>query len=214
MKVEVKICGLGRPQDARISEEAGADYLGVVFAASPRKRSEREARRIWQGRGVNRVGVFVDAPEDQILVRARRLDLAVVQLHGAEDPEYCRRLSEAGDWDVWKAVRPRVEGELEVALERYSQVVDGLLVEGWSASGHGGVGARLDWSWVASVRDAWPEDLRLILAGGLDPANVAQAVEQVRPTVVDVSSGVESAPGIKNPNAVLDFVQAVRNALP
>ncbi len=212
MNVEVKICGLGWPEDARVAEEAGADYLGVVFATSPRQRSEKEARRIWQGTRAKRVGVFVDGPEKEVLERARRVGLSVVQLHGAEDPDYCQRLSKAGDWDVWKAVRLGAERELEVALERYSEVVAGLVVEGWSARGHGGVGARFDWSWFVGVRDSWPKSLRLILAGGLNPDNVAEAIERVRPGVVDVSSGVESAPGIKNPDAVWAFVEAVRSA--
>jgi phosphoribosylanthranilate isomerase len=212
MGIEVKICGLGWPEDARVAEEAGADYLGVVFATSPRQRSEREAVRIWQGTCANRVGVFVDCLEQEVLERARRLDLKVVQLHGAEHPDYCQRLSEGGDWAVWKAVRLRAERELEVALDRYSQVVTGLVVEGWSAQGRGGVGARFDWSWFAGVRETWPESLRLVLAGGLNPDNVAEAVEEVRPDVVDVSSGVESAPGIKNPDAVWAFVRAARRA--
>jgi len=210
MSVEVKICGLGWPEDARVAEEAGADYLGVVFASGPRRRSEREARRIWQDTSVRRVGVFVDVPEADLVGQARRLGLSVVQLHGAENPEYCRRVSEAGDWHVWKAVRLRTGRELEPALENYSAVVNGLLLEGWGAGGEGGVGARFDWALVARARDAWPEDLRLILAGGLKPRNVAEAIEQVRPGIVDVSSGVESAPGLKNPDAIWAFVEAVR----
>lgn len=210
MSVEVKICGLGWPEDARVAEEAGADYLGVVFASGPRRRSEREASRIWQDTSARRVGVFVDMPEADLLGPARRLGVSVVQLHGAEDPDYCRRVSEAGDWDVWKAVQLRTGRELEPALESYSAVVNGLLLEGWSGGGRGGVGARFDWSLAARARDIWPEDLRLILAGGLNPGNVAEAIERVRPGIVDVSSGVEAAPGLKNPDAVWAFVDAVR----
>jgi phosphoribosylanthranilate isomerase len=212
LNVRVKICGLGRPEDARVAEEAGAEYLGVVFAASPRQRDASEASRIWQATSAKRVGVFVDAPVADVLDRARRLGLNVVQLHGAEDPAYCRQVCRAGDWSVWKAVKLGAGRELEAALERYSQIVDGLVLEGRSDRGHGGVGARFEWSWVGGVRDSWPETLCLILAGGLNPDNVAEAIERVRPGVVDVSSGVESAPGIKNPDAVWAFVEAVRSA--
>jgi phosphoribosylanthranilate isomerase len=209
VNVQVKICGLGRPEDARVAEEAGADYLGVVFAASPRQRSESEARRIWRDTRASRVGVFVDSPEEELVARARRLGLSVVQLHGSEAPEYCRRVSGAGAWATWKAVRLKAGQRLEPMLERYSSVVDGLLLEGWSRGGQGGVGAQFDWSLAARVRNAWPEDLRLILAGGLGPGNVAEAIERVRPDIVDVSSGVEAAPGLKDPEAVLAFVEAV-----
>lgn len=210
MSTEVKICGLGRLADARVAEEAGADYLGVVFAPSPRQRSEDEARRIWQEARARRVGVFADAHEDELLGQARRLDLSVVQLHGSEDPEYCRRVSAAGVWQTWKAVRLRAGEDLDPIVESYAPVVDGLLLEGWSPRGRGGVGARFDWSLAARAREAWPVGLGLILAGGLDPANVAAAIESVRPEIVDVSSGVESALGVKDPDAVRSFVAAVR----
>jgi phosphoribosylanthranilate isomerase len=210
LNTEVKICGLGRPEDARVAEEAGADYLGVVFAPSPRQRSEGEARRIWRDTSARRVGVFVNAQEEELLGQARRLGLSVVQLHGAEDPEYCRRVSRSGGWQTWKAVRLRAGQDIGPIVVSYAPVVDGLLLEGWSPSGRGGVGARFDWSVAARAKDAWPEGLRLILAGGLGPANVAEAIERVRPEIVDVSSGVELAPGLKDPDAVRSFVEAVR----
>ncbi|MGD8697766.1 MAG: phosphoribosylanthranilate isomerase [Gemmatimonadales bacterium] len=212
MNVEIKICGLGSAEDRRAAEEAGADYLGVVFTTSPRQRSEGEARAIWVDAVAKRVGVFADAAEQTVLDVAGRLDLNVVQLHGAEEPICCRRVSEAGEWAVWKAVRLREERELETALERYSPVVDGLVVEGWSPRGHGGVGARFDWSWLEGARESWPEGLRLVLAGGLNPDNVAEAIGRIRPAVVDVSSGVEAAPGVKDPDAIAAFVEAVRSA--
>ncbi len=212
MRVEAKICGLGWPEDARVAEEAGADYLGVVFAPSPRLRSEREARQIWQGTKAKRAGVFVDAEEEQVLEIARNLDLAVVQLHGSESQETCQRLAEAGNWAVWKALRIVSDTDLEAALELYGQTVGGILLEGWSAHGHGGVGAKFDWSLAERLRDAWPPDVRLVLAGGLNPENVAEAIERMRPDVVDVSSGVETSPGMKDADAVWAFVEAVRQA--
>jgi phosphoribosylanthranilate isomerase len=212
VRVEAKICGLGWPEDARVAEEAGADYLGVVFAPSPRQRSEREARQIWRDSEARRVGVFVDAEEGQVVEIARNLDLAVVQLHGSESRDYCQRLAGAGNWAVWKAVRIASDTRLEAALEPYAECVGGILLEGWSPHGHGGVGAGFDWSLAERLRDAWPPDVLLVLAGGLNPENVAEAIERIQPDVVDVSSGVETAPGMKNPDAVWAFVEAVRGA--
>jgi phosphoribosylanthranilate isomerase len=212
MSFEAKICGLGWPEDARVAEEAGADYLGVVFAPSPRQRSKREARQIWHGTEAKRAGVFVDAEEEQVLEIAHDLDLAVVQLHGSEGREYCQRLAGAGNWAVWKALRIASDSDLEAALEPYAECVGGILLEGWSAQGHGGVGAKFDWSLGERLRDAWPPDVRLVLAGGLNPDNVAEAIERIQPDVVDVSSGVETAPGMKDADAVWAFIEAVRRA--
>jgi phosphoribosylanthranilate isomerase len=210
VNVEAKICGLVRPEDARHADRAGADYLGVVFGPSPRRRTEEQARRIWQGTAGRRVGVFVDADEDELLRLARSSELAVVQLHGSEEPEVCRRIREQGAWATWKAVRARDDQSLRDTLARYADAVDGILVEGWSARGHGGLGARFDWSLAAEWRGDWPEGVQLILAGGLDPENVGEAIRVVRPDVVDVSSGVERAIGIKDPDAVRAFVAAAK----
>jgi phosphoribosylanthranilate isomerase len=212
MTVEVKICGLGRPEDARLAEAAGADYLGVVFAPGPRQRNADEARRIWEGAGGRRVGVFVDPGGEEVWRLATSLELAVIQLHGSEAPELCDELREAGDWAVWKAIRLGGETRLEAALDRYGERVDGILLEGWSARGRGGVGARFEWSLAGRLREGWPDGLRLIAAGGLNAGNVAAAIAQIRPHVVDVSSGVEAALGVKDPEAVRAFLDAVRRA--
>lgn len=212
MSVEGKICGLVRPEDARVADALGADYLGVVFAPSPRQRSVEQADRIWEGTSAKRAGVFVDASETEVIESARVLGLAVVQLHGSEDPDFCRHLRESGEWAIWKAVRIRSDIDLANTLERYAGSVDGMLLEGWSPKGHGGVGARFDWSMASEIRAAWADSLRMILAGGLTPSNVAQAIEAFGPDVVDVSSGVEKEPGVKDPDAVRAFLEAVRRA--
>ena len=211
MRVEAKICGLVRPEDARAAEAAGADYLGVVFASGPRQRDLRGAARIWEGTSARRVGVFVDAALDGVLRTSSELGLSVVQLHGDEDPSFCQRIRESGV-AIWKAVRVRARVALEAELERYEPVADGLLLEGWSAAGAGGVGAGFDWSRLAGVREDWPAGLRLILAGGLNPDNVATAIRATRPHVVDVSSGVESAPGVKDLALVRGFLEAARGS--
>jgi phosphoribosylanthranilate isomerase len=210
MMTAIKICGLVRPEDAQFADGVGADYLGVVFAPSPRRRTEDQARRIWEGTAARRVGVFVDEPEDNVLRWARDLDLAVVQLHGSEDPDHCARIRDAGSWDVWKAARVVDGDNLSRALDTYAAVADGILLEGWSDRGHGGVGASFDWAIAASVRELWPGGLQLILAGGLNPDNVGSAIDQVRPDIVDVSSGVEAALGIKDHDAIKAFVDAAQ----
>lgn len=212
MTVEAKICGLVRPEDARCADEAGADYLGVVFAPGPRRRDEQQARRIWRNTEAKRVGVFVDASEEQAVKLAHDLGLSAVQLHGSEGPDYCRRVGDAGEWAVWKAVRVGGSTALESALELYAAVVDGMLLEGFSGRRHGGVGARFDWSLASEVRDVWPQGVRLILAGGLNPGNVAEAIERFRPDVVDVSSGVETAPAVKSRDALRAFVGIVKGS--
>lgn len=213
MRVEAKICGLTRHEDARLAFEAGADYLGVILAASPRRREAGEARVIWEGLGAQRVGVFVDPTDTEVIKLAEELGLDVAQLHGSEEPELCRRIREACGVSVWKAVRLRNESDLDHEVERYLGVAQGILLEGWSAKGKGGVGARLDWSLLHRAREGWPEAVRLILAGGLNPENVGAAIRTVRPDVVDVSSGVEARIGEKDPNAVRAFLEGVGRAL-
>lgn len=211
MKTAAKICGLTRHEDAVAAAEAGADYLGVVFApGTPRNRTAEEARRIWSDLPIPRVGVFVDPAADRVASLAEELQLAVVQLHGAEDPELCRRLRESCQSRMWKSARLRAPEDVAMALDHYGEQVDGLLVEGWSELGPGGVGAGFDWSWAAERRLEWPSNLKLILAGGLDAGNVGRAIDAVRPDVVDVSSGVERVPGVKDMEAVRSFLQEVR----
>lgn len=208
-RVRAKICGLCRPEDARAAAESGADYLGVVFASGRRQRTPEEARAIWAGLSVPRVGVFADAAAAEVIRVAEALDLSAVQLHGDESPEECQGIRAAGPWALWKAVH--VEADLEPGrlAEPYADAVDAVLLEGRGPRGRGGVGARFDWSRVGD-RGAWPDRLQLILAGGLRPENVAEAIARVRPDVVDVSSGVESEVGRKDPTRIRAFLDAVR----
>lgn len=213
MRTEVKICGLGRGTDARVAASAGADYLGIVFAAEgPRRRSPGEAARIWSGLPTPRVGVFVDPDFGEVADLVEELRLAVVQLHGSESPSSCRRVADETGARVWKAVRLRSPRDLDEALGRYGPHVGGLVLEGWSTLGLGGVGARFDWGWATERRSKWPSGLQLILAGGLTAGNVRAAIDAVRPDVVDVSSGVEEAPGRKDARAVRSFLLEARRA--
>lgn len=213
--VRVKICGLTRPEDAQRAAAAGAAHGGVILApGGKRSVTPQHAAELFRGLSLSRVGIFVDAELDQIRRAADTAGLQVLQLHGAEAPGLVRSLRAEGRWRVWKAVRPRSGTELLEAVERFGSEVDGLLLDGWSAAAPGGTGARFPWEEVAEHRDRVPAAVELIAAGGLHPGNVARAIELLRPSVVDVSSGVESAPGIKDVDAIPAFVAAAARARP
>lgn len=210
---EVKVCGLMRHEDAAVAAEAGARWLGVILAPGFRRSvTADDARIILQGFPVRRVGVFVDA--DELILRsvAETAEVDVLQLHGDETPDLAARMRAAG-WEVWKAVRARDADDFSAAAARYAGAVDALLVDGYSPDSHGGAGVRFDWEAVSARRGELAPGMRLIAAGGLRPENVAQAVRILRPHAVDVSSGVESAPGRKDPQAVRDFVRAVQSSV-
>lgn len=209
----VKICGTGRAEDVRAAADAGAAYVGLVLAESPRRLEPSDAAalaRTAREADVAPVGVVVDRTADEVEALADRVGLDVVQLHGREPPEACAELREAGR-EVWKAVRPRSREELEAAADRYRGAVDALLVEGWSPERAGGTGATFPHAWLEEVRVRRAVG-RLVLAGGLDPATVGEAVRRVAPDVVDVSSGVEASPGRKDPERIRAFVAAARSA--
>lgn len=207
---EVKVCGLMRHADAAVAARAGAAYLGVILAPGFRRSvTPDKARIILDSFPVRRVGVFVDADEDALRSVARAAGVHVLQLHGDEPPELAARLRAEG-WEVWKAVRARDADDFSAAARRYAGSVDALLLDGYTPDAHGGTGTRFPWDEVAARLHELPPGVRLIAAGGLRPENVALAVRTLRPHAVDVSSGVERAPGEKDPRAVQDFVHAVR----
>ncbi len=201
--LRVKICGITRPEDALAAEAAGADAIGLVFAPASRRRVELSAAEdICAAAGplIARVGVFVDAELDEVRALVRRLRLTAVQLHGKESAEYAREL--AGEVGVVRALA-FAPGVTPAALAGYS--ADALLLDAQRP----GSGTSFAWEEAAKEWLAYP---RLVLAGGLNPGNVARAVRALRPYAVDVASGVEVAPGVKDPAAVSAFVRAARAA--
>lgn len=211
MTVRVKICGIREPADAAAAAEAGADYLGVVFALKLRRVTPGEAAAALEatdGRAAG-VGVFVDASVDTVLAFREVAGFSIAQLHGTEPPDICDALRGEG-LGVWKALRPRDREELTALHDRYAGVADGLLIEGFSPRAPGGTGTSFPHEWVDAVRTATGP--AIILAGGLDPGNVAQAIERVAPDVVDVSSGVESEPGVKDIDLIRGFVATAKAA--
>jgi len=197
--VRVKVCGITTVEDASHAAACGADALGFVFfAKSPRCVSPEAARGIIAELPpfVSAVGLFVNEDPERIRQLADFCALDVIQLHGDESPEACafppRR--------VVKALRVKDAASLAGHRE-YG--VSALLLDAWVAGAYGGTGESFNWDLAAEVARRRP----VILAGGLTPANVAEAVRQVRPYAVDVSSGVEAAPGRKDPAKVEAFIR-------
>jgi phosphoribosylanthranilate isomerase len=207
---DVKICGITCREDAEVAAQAGARYIGaVMYAASPRNVDPQRARAFSAGLAPELVLVVADEPPDTVADWARRAGASVVQLHGDEAPETVEAVSAAGPWAVWKAVRARTPEHVRTAVRRYD-TVDAILVDGWHPERIGGTGVRVGWGDLAHLRAVMREGQRLVAAGGLTPENVAEVVRIARPDVVDVSSGVEGAPGRKDPDRIQAFVQAVR----
>ena len=192
-----KICGLTRPEDAAAAWRAGATHGGLIFAEeSPRRVRLESARAVRRDTPLHWVGVFADQPAEQIVATARELELAAVQLHGAESSETVRALRESlpDSCEVWKAVRvaDRVPGRQETGADR-------VLLDGPATS------RSFDWSLLREYHDR----SAAVLAGGLRPENVAEAAA-LRTFAVDVSSGVEAAPGRKDPVRLTTFLHARR----
>lgn len=213
MSLAIKICGLTRPADAVAAAEAGATYGGVILAPdSPRTVTPVAVPGIFSGTSLRRCGVFINESPGRILELVAELGLGVVQLHGDESPETTARLRDSIGVKVWKAIRPRTGDEFAAEASRFGDAVDGLLLDGWSEKARGGTGTPFPWHEVAARRADLRPGVELIVAGGLTPANVAEVIVVLAPDVVDVSSGVESAPGVKDPITIREFADAVRGA--
>ncbi len=203
-RVLVKICGLTRREDVAAAVAAGADLVGFVFAASPRRVTPGKVLEIGAGvpAAVKKVGVFVDERPERVVEIARTCGLDLVQLHGGEDEAYCRRILAAG-CDFIKVFRLGRDRRPPTAAFPGSWA---LLFDTFLPGMAGGGGRTFDWNLVSG----W-SGRRFFLAGGLDPGNVGRALALTRPFGVDVSSGVESAPGIKDHEKIKRFVTAVHD---
>jgi phosphoribosylanthranilate isomerase len=203
MPVKVKICGITNLPDGIAAVEAGADVLGFVFCdQSPRRISVEAAARIIRELPPHLVkaGVFANAPEDLVFSAINECGLNLLQFHGDESPEYCLGF---GLMSI-KAFRIRTAQSLE-ALPAYS--TDAWLLDAYAPGKLGGTGAQFNWD-LALEAQKWGRPI--FLAGGLTPGNVAQAMKRVHPYGVDVSSGVEAAPGKKDHAKVREFVRAAK----
>ena len=203
--VKVKICGITNIPDALAACEAGADALGfMMWERSPRAVSVEAAAAIVRALPpfVIKVGVFVDAPTDLVYRGIGECSLNVLQFHGDESPEYCVQFGLMS----MKAFRIRDARSLE-SLPSYK--TDAWLLDAHSPGKPGGTGERFDWALAAQARELGRP---IFLAGGLTPENVAEAVQAVRPYAVDVSSGVESAPGLKDHQKIIAFIRNAKSA--
>ena len=214
MTVEVKFCGLTRPEDARVAVESGAAYLGVIFAGGPRLVDAERAREILSAAAdgeVRRVGVFGDQDDDEIARTADRAGLDVLQLHADPDAERVREVRARTGRTVWGVLRVAGSALPDGAADLFD-AADAVVVDAKVAGALGGTGARVDWSGVRDGLAKVRGDRPLVLAGGLGPEVVAEAIAALAPRVVDVSSGVERAPGIKDHERMRAFVAAVHAA--
>ena len=205
MATAVKICGITRPEDALAAARAGAHAIGLVFyAKSPRHVTPARAAEIVRVLPpfVTTVGLFVDATAEEVHAALAEAPVGLLQFHGDETPEFCRQFKRP----YVKAVRVKAGVDLLQYAQEYHDA-KALLLDAYVEGLHGGSGAAFDWSLI-------PRGLPLpvILSGGLTPENVTEAVRRVRPSAVDVSSGVESAKGIKDAQKIAAFIKGVRNA--
>lgn len=217
MQFRIKICGIRSIDDALAAVDAGADAIGLnFFGRSPRYVSRAEASLIAQAipEDVDRVGVFVNSPFQAIREICESVRLNFIQLHGDEPPELLQQVS--GSRPVIRARRLGSAGVRAIQDDLRHCCNAGaspaaLLVDSGSSTQYGGTGNTLDWLQLVD-HQLWLDRIPLILAGGLNPDNVAAAIQTVRPYAVDVASGVEAEPGKKDPAKMRRFVNAARVA--
>lgn len=213
MQTDIKFCGLTRAGDAREAVALGARYVGVIFAPGPRRLSVEQACEVLADvpERVRRVGVFADTPADAIAAAAEMLQLGAIQLHGENVSGLVDGVRSRFAGEVWSVLRVR-DGRLpKVAAELFT-AADAVLLDAHVAGKLGGTGVTLPWEKLVDELGALRSGrmgARLVLAGGLRAENVGEAIRLLRPEVVDVSSGVETAPGIKDHARMRAFRDAV-----
>ncbi|MBH0209196.1 MAG: N-(5'-phosphoribosyl)anthranilate isomerase [Nitrospira sp. HN-bin3] len=204
--VKIKVCGITNVDDARMAVAAGADALGfVMYRKSPRFVEPAVVKAIVAGLPpfVLPVGVFVNEESERVRALMDESGLALAQLHGDETASYCQNLGRP----ALKALRLKDRGGFLALAEFQGRAnVRGVLIDAFSNQAYGGTGQTVDWGLAQEVAQSMP----VVLAGGLTPVNVAEAITRVRPYGVDVSSGVELSPGKKDHNKVKAFIEAAR----
>jgi phosphoribosylanthranilate isomerase len=208
---EIKICGLTRAVDAEYADAAGVQYLGVIFAGGPRERTPAHARDVLAGRRARKVGVFGGQSESEIARVVEQVGLHVVQLHGGVDAIRVAAVRAATGAELWAVVRTP-DGALPDGIDELCDAADAILIDSMVSGQLGGTGTRVPWDRLGESLDTLDYHPRIVLAGGLTAENVDEAIDLVAPNVVDVSSGVEASPGIKDEARLRAFVNAVRSA--
>ncbi|WP_051207317.1 phosphoribosylanthranilate isomerase [Saccharospirillum impatiens] len=201
-RTRIKYCGMTRLSDVEYADHLGVDAIGLVFyPPSPRAVTPSQAAPLAKAAGIfcSRVGLFVNPTEADVRETLSQVPLDVLQFHGDEPPEFC-----AGFDRPWiKALRVQDAQSLERALDRY-QNADGLILDAFKAGVPGGTGEIFQWTLIP---ERWRR--RIVLAGGLTPANVNEAVRAIRPQGVDVSGGIEAEKGLKSPDKMTEFMRQV-----
>jgi len=204
-QTRIKICGITRPEEARVAVASGADAIGLVFyAKSPRAVTVEQAQRIVQvvPPFVSVVALFVNELADQISRILERVQIDLIQFHGDETPQFCNQFGRP-----WvKALRVKPGLDIQGLCKAY-QGARGILLDSWQEGVPGGTGSTFDWELA-------PRNLSLpvVLAGGLREDNVSAAIASLQPAAVDVSGGVEQSPGVKDADKIRRFIAAVRAA--
>ena len=205
MRTRVKICGITRCEDAQLVVDAGVDAIGLIFyEKSPRFVSNAQAAEISQviPAFVSRVALFKDAEQQMIESVLEQVEIDLIQFHGSETADYCEQFNRPYIKAIGMKGAEHDVSFLLVNVEKY-QSAKALLLDGHAPGEAGGSGESFDWASIAAV------DKPIVLAGGLTPDNVKQAIDLVHPFAVDVSSGVESSPGIKDKDKVAAFMQQI-----
>lgn len=201
--MKIKFCGMCRPEDAAIAAALGADYVGVILSRGfPRSRSAKDAKEIYdKAVKSNRVGVFVDAGLDEILKAVHELELNVVQLHGNENADLINgvRARDPGI-EIWKAKRVATNHDIEVLQKDYADIADALLVDR-------NPGAALNLRVLQNLSVLREKNKKLIIAGNLNPQNVANVIAETNADVADVSSGIEARLGQKSEALMQQFIE-------
>lgn len=202
--VKVKICGLTRSTDAKAAADLGADYLGMIFAPSPRQLDLKAAEILRASLpGFERwVAVFVNQSHSEITRIAKQLEISHVQLHGDENPEFCRSLQDQ-QLRVIKAFSVKSEADI-LAADSYKTPY--VLLDSYSPGQRGGTGERFDWQLLKNLKT----DSEVFISGGLRTEYVHRILRGYSPYALDVSSGVEDSPGIKNLEKMRDFIEAAK----
>lgn len=205
----VKICGITDPENLRASCKSGARFIGFVFyEPSPRNISFDIAWNLAREvpTGVRSIGLFVDPKDDFLEHIISGIQLDMIQLHGSESPERVAEIKDKFKMPVIKAIRIHDESDLD-GIERYELVADWLLFDAKSSKAQGGTGESFDWNVLEGRTFSKP----WMLSGGLTPENICEALKALNPDAVDVSSGVEMERGVKDPQKIRAFIDAVKD---
>ena len=216
MSLWIKICGNTTLTDAQLAADAGADAVGFVFAPSPRRVTVKQVAAITPHlpAGLEKIGVFVDSGFDEIAATVQESGLTGVQLHSGVETGLAARFRDrfGEDLRILQVIHFGENASQELQTASSDPDVDGVLVDSRTATAVGGTGIPFDWQVARAELFDGRSRLRLIAAGGLNPANVAEAIRMLRPWGVDVVTGVEAAPGRKDPEKVIAFIAKARAA--